>query len=158
MPTYPATLPLPQLQSYQLDPVDNTIRSEMSTGLVIQRRIAPNAPTRMSATWRLSAAELALLEGWLEHEVGTGYFTMPVSVPLGLLDHSVRVLGRLGGYRKLSANYWECSATVEIRRAQTLSAEEVAVLTTVGPSIFQRAVDLLHTLIHVDLPNGKRWQ
>lgn len=155
LPAYPSDLPYPQLRPYTLQPVDNTIGTEMSKGLFVQRERAPNAPTKMTAVWRVRGDVAALLEGWLKHHLG--YWTMNVQVPLGLLEHQVQVVGRLRSMNLIGKDSWEYSATVLVRQAETLSAEAVDVIAEFGIDDVRAASPLLHTLIHTDLPGSLVW-
>lgn len=66
MPTYPSSLPAPQMSGYSVETRDNTIRSAMDGGVarVRQKHTTP-APQRVSVRWRLSQADLALFDAWM---------------------------------------------------------------------------------------------
>lgn len=127
-PAYPEDLlPLPQLNEYALQPVDNTITTETSTGLTIQRLAAPNAPTRMTAVWRITSLEAAMLEGWWNY-TGLGYWTMPIDTPNGYSTHTVRFIGKLGNRHPYGQGTWEIQAAVEVRARSEVTSEQMAVL------------------------------
>lgn len=67
MPTFPAFLPAPLIEGYGLQPRDATIRSAMDGGTTrVRKRHTASGLTRVSVKWRISRADYALFDAWLE--------------------------------------------------------------------------------------------
>lgn len=120
MATWPATLPNPTAAGYQINPGDQTIRTDMETGTPRVRRRSAARNDRVSATWRLTDAELDTLRDWFDDAStgiagGSAWFTVSLAVGGNTLLESkeARFVGPFSAARDQTK--WQVSATLEVR-------------------------------------------
>jgi hypothetical protein len=79
MATFPATLPVPSHNGYQLAPADQTVRTDMEVGAARQRRRTTARNDQISLTWIFTDAEMAVFRAWFddsdEAAGGAAWFT-----------------------------------------------------------------------------------
>jgi hypothetical protein len=115
IPTYPAGLPLPVRDGYQLDPV-NLIRStDMDVGRAVQRIEFEDAPLFVNATWIMNSVQARLFLAWVKQVAKAGWVNMPLVTPMGLQTEVVR-FRNTPEKRELVAQYsWRFSSILEIQ-------------------------------------------
>lgn len=120
MPAWPSTLPAPLTENYGVDATDTTVRTDMDSGPARVRRRFTAAPDMLTATWRLSEAQMAIFRTFFEDDIdhGAAWFDMPVKDGRteGGETQEVRFsapwrASYIGGYG------WTISATIEVRNA-----------------------------------------
>lgn len=120
MATWPTTLPAPCSDSYQLSPVDPTIRTDMEAGTSRARRRTTARNDKVSVSWDMSDAQLAIFRTWFEDAStgaagGANWFT--VSLPIGttgLVPVDAR-FSRVYTAAYVGYMYWKVSAELELR-------------------------------------------
>jgi hypothetical protein len=120
MAAFPATLPKPLASPYSLSPVDQTIRTDMEGGAARTRRRTSARNDKVSVTWRMTDAQLAILRAWFEDSTtgisgGAGWFT--VSLPIGttgLVSVEARFIGPFKA-SNITALIWSVTAELEVR-------------------------------------------
>jgi len=120
MATWPATLPAPTVQGYQLNPGDQTLRTDMEVGSARVRRRTYARNDRVSASWVLTEAQLDTLRDWFDDDTtgiagGSAWFTVTLAVGTGTRQASVEA--RFVGPLAVAADsqYWRVTATLETR-------------------------------------------
>lgn len=120
MATWPSSLPKPMINGYALNPVDQTIRTEMDVGASRVRRRTTARNDKVSVTWMMVDAQLAAFRTWLEDGAtgaagGAAWFN--ITLPIGT-SGSAAVEARFAGPFKATevggAN-WNVTAELEIR-------------------------------------------
>jgi len=143
---YPESFLKPQLAGYALEPVNSLVQTELASGLMVQREIAPNAPWRSTLVWLGTADRIAEVHGWLVHFAKYGFFTVKLLTPNGgLTDHNARMISRLGQIRANGALF-ELSAQFEIKEISTLGEEAMLAAGTYGSDEIFAADDLAESL------------
>ena len=70
MPTWPASLPqAPLVEGYGEAPPDLLVRSQTDVGWAKTRRRATAGPTRITATYAMTGAQLAVFESFLSGDI-----------------------------------------------------------------------------------------
>lgn len=120
MATWPATLPVPLVEGYQLNPGDQTIRTEMEVGAARVRRRTSARNDRVAAAWLLTEVQLDTLRDWFDNATtgiagGAAWFTVALAVGTGTRQAAVeaRFIGAL--QCAPAGPYWRVSATLEVR-------------------------------------------
>jgi hypothetical protein len=71
MPSWPSSLPkAPLLEGYGESPPDLILRSQTDVGWARTRRRASAGPTRITATYAMTGAQLAIFEGFVAGDIG----------------------------------------------------------------------------------------
>lgn len=82
MATWPTTLPKPLRASWQLQPLAQTIRTDMDSGIGRVRRRTRAIIDTVNVEWAMSAAQLAEFRTWWENPAegngGVAWFDMPI--------------------------------------------------------------------------------
>lgn len=121
MPTWPATLPAPQVAGYALNPVDMTARTEMEAGPARVRRRSSARVDMVPVRWSMTDAQMEIFRAW---------FDSPTEADGGAAWFSVSLLMGNGGFQTVTARFsgiwqapyiphmrWEVQATLEVRDA-----------------------------------------
>ena len=118
MATWPTTLPTVST-NYGIDPVDQTIRTEMESGAPRQRRRTTARNDHVTVAWVMTDAQLAIFRTWFESSSqaagGASWFTIRLAVgTTGLVNCTARFIA---GYKVAHLNdlNWSVSANLEIR-------------------------------------------
>jgi len=122
MTAWPSVLPAPeQVEGYGYQEEDQQARTAMEVGPDRVRRRTSAPPVVFSVTWRMSSAELAILEGFLVHEIAEGalWFDMALQVGMGFVAHQVRFKGPFKR-QPLSHDLWRITAQLEARARQVM--------------------------------------
>ncbi len=116
MPTFPATLPEPQLNGYSIQSRDITIRSAMDGGIPrVRRRFTGGLPPhQISVKWRVSQIDFALLDGWLD-SYGHDWFNIVIANHLGRSTWQARLTGAWSAVPLGTTDWWEVSASLEVK-------------------------------------------
>jgi len=82
---YPSELPSPHFKS-KIQRQKNFVSTDMQSGDSRLRRRFKNVPSFVQVLWRLTAAEAAVFEGWVEHalEGGVNWFEINMRTPSGI--------------------------------------------------------------------------
>jgi len=88
MATFPATLPAPLLGSYQANPQDQVVRTQMEVGTARARLRSTAKIDRATVQWLFTDAQMAAFRTWWYQDsasgggaFGTSWFT--ISLPIG---------------------------------------------------------------------------
>lgn len=119
MALWPSALPLPKLDGYALDPMDQTVRTDMEFGAARVRRRSKVRNDKLAVSWIFNAAQMAIFRAWFESDTqcagGAAWFDIVVNTGDGATTSKVC---RFSGPWKASlvgANFWIVSATLEVR-------------------------------------------
>lgn len=118
MALFPATLPRPVVDGYVLDPLDQTIRTEMEVGAPRVRRRTLARLDRVSVRWILTDAEMAIFRAWFQDPGqaagGAGWFDLDLALGLGgIQSYEARIVQWQAPLRR--GLRWELSAQLEVR-------------------------------------------
>jgi hypothetical protein len=87
MATFPSTLPAPLLNSYQANPQDQVVRTQMEVGTARARLRSTAKIDRVSVQWLLTDAQMATFRTWYYQDSGSGggaagtsWFTISLAV------------------------------------------------------------------------------
>ena len=117
MATWPTTLPTPIASGYAINPVDQTIRTQMEMGAARVRRRTSARNDSLNVAWVLSDAQLGIFRAWFDGNAagGASWFTIPLAIgTVGLVSVSARFSG---GYTvaHIGGLNWKIAATLEVR-------------------------------------------
>lgn len=119
MATWPATLPKPQAPGYSLNPVDQTVRTDMEFGAARARRRTSARNDKVSVEWVLTDAQMAIFRTWFENAAeaagGASWFTTSLAIgTTGIVSVEARFVGafKSSGMPGLK---WSVTAELEIR-------------------------------------------
>jgi hypothetical protein len=120
MATWPSTLPAPLASGYQLNPGDQTLRTDMEVGSPRVRRRSFARNDRVSVSWLLSETQLDTLRDWFDDATtgiagGSAWFTVSLAVGTGtrLASVEARFVGPFTA--AVDSQYWRVNATLELR-------------------------------------------
>ena len=120
MATWPASLPKPNSDGYQIKPADQTVRTDMDSGFARQRRRTTARNDKVSVSWFFTDAQLAAFRTWFYDSAtgiagGSGWFT--ISLALGLTGETSVDARFVGPYQISHAGglQWNVSGELEIR-------------------------------------------
>lgn len=119
MASWPTTLPNPTW-AYTLNPVDQTIATNMDVGASRLRRRTAARNDKADVVWQMSDAQYVIFRAWFDNSStgaagGAAWFT--VSLPLGL-GGLTSITARFDGAYKAayqSSTTWNVSAKLELR-------------------------------------------
>jgi len=118
---YPATLPKPVARGYMLKPVDPSLRTEMDVGAARVRRRTRARNDRLSLTWVLTDAQMAIYRAWFdssaEADGGTAWVALALHIGDGGLSNVEFKF--IGPYQASASGglIWTVTADVEVRSA-----------------------------------------
>jgi hypothetical protein len=118
MAQWPASLPPPTLEGYELSPLDQTIRTDMEVGAPRVRRRTRARLDRLRVRWILDDAQMATFRSFVDDEAGAAggaaWVVMSLATGSGLEQREVRIIAWQA--RLLSPAYrWEVTAELEVR-------------------------------------------
>lgn len=116
MITYPEGLPYPQRQGYGFEATENITRTEMDSGLAVQRVEFRKASTTVSVNWLLTEVQGRLLRAWCDQVAAAQWFMMPLLSEMGFDVEEVRLRKRLQGGVLEGQYLWRFTAEIEVRK------------------------------------------
>ena len=118
MATWPTNLPAP-LANYSLDPVDQTIRTDMESGAARTRRRTSARNDKVTANWLLTDAQLNIFRDWFEDTDGAagGAAWFTVNLLIGNTGFTSVEARFVGPFKCTYAPvmHWNVSAELEVR-------------------------------------------
>jgi len=125
MATWPDTLPNPTASGYQINPGDQTVRTDMEVGSPRVRRRTTARNDRVAASWVLTEAQLDTFRDWFDDAEtgiagGSAWFNVDLAVGTG--SRQAVVEARFVGPCTFAADsqYWRVQATLEVRCADAV--------------------------------------
>ena len=119
MATWPTSLPKPLAGGYGINPVDQTVRTDMEAGAARQRRRTSARNDHIDVSWLLTDAMLTIFRTWFENPVeaagGAAWFNTNLALGTGGI---VAVEARFIGPPKVigpNSRKWVVSAKLEVR-------------------------------------------
>lgn len=156
--TWPATLPLPSVEGYGVNPGEAILRTEMEAGPARQRRRFTQVPSRITVRWLFRREQFALFEAWYRWQAkeGAEWFAIDLLGGLGLVAHEARFTRQFESRLK-NALLWEVTSELEIRERPVLTEDALAIALDSDLALLFRDIDALHALINVQLPGPYVW-
>ena len=119
MATWPSTLPGPMLAGYALNPMDQSIRTDMEVGAARSRRRTVTRSDKLPVSWTFTDAQMAIFRAWFENastgaDGGAGWFTLDLYVGDG--GYSSKTCRFVGPFQSamLEGHNWRIGATLEV--------------------------------------------
>ena len=118
MATWPATLPTPLVDGYELSPSDQTIRTDMEIGSARQRRRTVARNDHVSVAWVFDETQMTSFRAWFDDAVagvagGAAWFTTQLRIGSGLESREARFIGPWSG--QYDGQHWRIAAKLEVR-------------------------------------------
>jgi len=119
MPSYPATLPGPLVESYSLTPVEQTVRTDMETGAARVRRRTAARNDMVDVSFVFTDANFLGFRTWFDDAStgisgGASWFDITLAVGKGgATAEQARFKGAWKAAR--DGRFWKVSAQLEIR-------------------------------------------
>lgn len=120
MASWPITLPRPLVSGYGLNPVDQTIRTDMETGSARVRRRSAARLDMLDVGWKLTDAQMDIFRAWFEDGAtgaagGAAWFAVDLALgDGGILNEEARFNGAWKASLLPGMN-WQVSARLEVR-------------------------------------------
>lgn len=118
--SYPSNLPRPLLSGYGVNPIDETIRTDMESGTARVRRRTKARNDKASVRFLFTDYELAVFRTWFDDAVngadgGASWFTM--ALPLGNYGDTATTARIVGApaFSLVDKNLWQVTASIETR-------------------------------------------
>lgn len=124
---YPEGLPYPQKDGLGFSPVNQILRTEMTSGRARQRTRFTSVPSLASFTWVFNSVQARLFEAW-SAGVGAAWFEMDIITPLGKTPHICRFTATPQGPKRFGNVHWSYSATIELRERAIMPPEWALIL------------------------------
>lgn len=123
---YPITLLPPPAANFSIEHESALTRSNMTSGLVRQRKTKSNPEILTSASWQLDAREIILFRAWFDDDLNCGERWFRIPLKLGAIT-KIYEMRFTGGYSEShsSTNNWDIGATLEIYDMLNASFGEV---------------------------------
>ena len=82
-PFFPQELPAPNVQSYSITPVNQTVKSLMEFGTIRQRRVSMQNRLSLQCSWLFTESEFHVFSRWFYHDTKNGavYFFSRIKTP-----------------------------------------------------------------------------
>ncbi|WLE60231.1 hypothetical protein GIY62_06110 [Burkholderia plantarii] len=162
IPTWPATLPLPSPDSYNVTPGTPYIRTAMDGGRARQRRRFTRVSPSVDVVWTFTQLQYAIFEAWLQYEVhyGASFFEIDLVNGLGIGPARARFMNDPPFKATLQGStteYWQVTATLDVKPLPIMSRDDFDVLSEYSAPDLDALANALHTLVHVTLPGPGRW-
>ena len=159
MTTWPATLPLPTIQGYDIRPGEAILRTEMESGPARQRKRFTQVPSRFTARWLMRRTQFAVFESWysLQAQDGGTWFDINLLNGIGLSTSEARFTRQFDARLTGGGMLWEVTTELEIRERPVLSAEALAIGLDSDIDALIVSTNNLHTLVHIKLPSPYSW-
>lgn len=120
MAAWPGTLPAaPLLNGGGLEPVPQSLRTDMEVGAARSRRQTKARNDRVNVAWSLSDAQMDIFRTWFENDAeaagGSAWFT--ITLRIGNTGATSQEARFIGAYRAqpVGAQRWMVSAQLEVR-------------------------------------------
>ena len=154
MIAWPATLPLPTVQGYSVQPGEAIVRTEMEAGLARHRRRFTNVPTKVVVRWLMRRDQYAIFEAWYRWKAqeGAHWFTITLLGGLGLLNQEARFTRQFSARLTAGGMLWDITSELEIRERPVLDEGMLNLLLTEDPQGLVTSGHALHILVHQTLP------
>lgn len=119
MATFPSGLPSPQANGYALNPIDQSIRTDMEVGMARSRRRTAVRQDKIPLSWLLTDAQMTTFRAWFDDAAqcagGSAWFTITLPVgATGLTSKTARFVGAFKADYQ-DGFYWKVSATLEVQ-------------------------------------------
>ena len=120
MAAWPGTLPAaPLANGGGLEPVPQSVRTDMEFGAARSRRISKARNDKVSVSWNLSDAQMDIFRTWFENDSeaagGSAWFTISLRIgDTGATSQEARFIGAFRA-QPVGAQRWLVSATLEVR-------------------------------------------
>jgi hypothetical protein len=119
MATWPTTLPAPILEGYALDPIDQTVRTDMEFGAARTRRRSTAQNDKLNVGWIFTRTQMAAFRTWFADSAqaagGAAWFDIVVDTGEGTPASQTC---RFSGPPKAAlrgGGIWSVTATLEVR-------------------------------------------
>lgn len=159
MVSWPASFPQPKT-SLSVETSANTVRTQMDSGAVRQRRRFTTEQSQVNITWEMPDVQGAVFISFHKNSINLGadWFLMPLSLGGGLRDHEVRFVDGKYSQSYADVGYWTFSAKLDIRQRYTYSDSVLSIYLTLGLSeaeitILLDSMENFHQCVHHTLPN-----
>lgn len=122
---YPAELPIPIQDGYDINHVNPLLRTDLASGRARQRRRFTSVPSNVSVQWRMSQGQALYFELFFKDVLldGAEWFDMPLRTPMGVKSYRARFTGIYSGPTLEQGVYWRFSATLELFERPTMPKE-----------------------------------
>ncbi|NIF80134.1 hypothetical protein F3J20_22530 [Paraburkholderia sp. Cy-641] len=162
LPVWPATLPAATANSYGITPGTPYAATDMDSGRSRQRRRFTRVPSTVDVVWAMSRDQYAVFEAFLEYDIGLGtdWFQIELLNGVGVSTVVAQFHGDPPFKHSIldgSPGWHQVTATLKTRRLPVMTADEYGVAKVYPASEIASLSDLLHQLVHVDLPGPMRW-
>lgn len=115
MATWPSTLPQPLLSGYGVEPVDQTLRTDMEVGSPRVRRRTSVRNDQIPVSWLFDATQFSAFRTWFDGDAAGGAAWFTVALPLGDADSTEARFTEAWRAEKLSATHWRVTGKLEVR-------------------------------------------
>lgn len=118
MATFPAALPMPQIEGYNGQQDMAFIRTEMEAGSQRQRQRFSAANTQLNVTWQFSSSEMATFKTFFDATInrGSDFFTYTLDIGGGDTTYDARFIQPYQ-FSRIQGNRWIVSSVLELRDA-----------------------------------------
>lgn len=96
MPTWPSLLPRPQIAGYELNPVDQTVRTDMEIGTARSRRRTVSRNDQIAVNWLFTDTQMAVFRAFFDGDAagGSAWFSVDLAFgDSGLHNREARFVG-----------------------------------------------------------------
>lgn len=152
--TWPATLPLPRVTDYALEPQDPVARTDMEAGPARTRRRSTQTPTHIPVQWRLTAEEMAVFEAWHRYTIkdGAEWFDIDLKTGIGISSHEARFIGMWKAPAENNKT-WAVKAKLEVRERAMMDADQLAAVQAFGMVVITTLPERLHRSVMTTNPS-----
>lgn len=124
---YPAELPIPIQDGYDINHVTPLLRTDLASGRARQRRRFTSVPSNVSVQWRMTQGQALYFELFFKDVLmdGAVWFEMPLRTPMGVKNYQARFTGIYSGPTLEQGVYWTFRAALELFERPILGSEWV---------------------------------
>lgn len=117
MPSWPATLPAPLSNGYELKPQDQTLRTDMEKGPARVRRFSSARNDRVKLGWEMTDAQAAIYRIWFDNDIAGGSIWFTISLVVGTTGFQTMTARFVGVPNMVSVPVlrWLVTGEIEVR-------------------------------------------
>ena len=118
--SWPTTLPNPVGNSYAVNPVDQTVRTDMEGGAARSRRRTTARNDKVNVAWQMTDAQFAIFRAWFDNATtgaGGGASWFSVNLPIGTTGMVAVEARFIGPFKSayMDVLNWTVSGELELR-------------------------------------------
>jgi hypothetical protein len=144
MKVFPIELPRPQPDDYEIEEVNNIVRTPMQSGRAVQREEWKEVPELLNMSFIMTHVQTRLFDSFYDL-VGSDWFLFPVYGPTGYDEQKqCRFTKKPATKKPIGVTHWRFPCQLEVRQETNLPTDWADLLPSfiLHPDIFDSAINI----------------